>query len=110
MALKQKTTIEIDVTRLDKSKFREFTRKDGSKAIVATIDVVEMEDQKVVLNKEGQPVKGNNSVLNNVGFAVQQQTKEERENSKYPILGDATRWVDDSSSAVEDVAPADVPW
>ena len=123
MALKQKTTIEIDVTRLNKDKFREFTRKDGTVAKMARLDVIELDTQEVVVNQEKQPVKFNDSVLKKVGFVAESQTKEERESgNKSTILGDATRWENTGEESVQekfdsitskgedDINPADIPF
>lgn len=66
--------ISIDVTRLDKSKFKTFKRKDGSTGVSADIILFE--------NREGADQFGN------LGFAKQDMTKEEREAKvQMPILG-----------------------
>lgn len=102
--VKQKTIIEVDVMLLDKTKFREYTKRDGTVAKIATLEVVETDKLDVVVNKDNQPVKGNGSILNKVGFVTEQQTKDERASKvKSKILGNAKRWV------AEDSEPASKP-
>ncbi len=104
MAMKNKTTLEIDVTKLDKSKFREFTRKDGSKAVIARVEFIELTDHTVVTKQDGTPVQGNDSTLNKIGFVVEAQSPEQRAAKENGVtLGDATRWVNDTSSATQPV-------
>lgn len=104
MTVIRRTTVEIDVMRLDKSKFREFTRQDGTVAKILTLDVLETDTPAVVLKKDNTPVKGSNgSMLMNVGFVVQSQTKEEREAKKKSVtLGKVTEWKQDEQPAAQD--------
>lgn len=67
-------SLSIDVTKLDKSRFKHTTRKDGTKAIFC--------DLILFPGKDGTDQYGND------GMVKQQVTKEEREAKvQMPILG-----------------------
>lgn len=72
-------TFSIDVTRLDKTRFKTITRRDGTKAIIC--DLVAF-DFKNGPNDSGQD-----------GMVKQQVTREERQAMKeMPILGNFKNW------------------
>lgn len=99
MAVIKRTTVEFDVMQLDKSKFIEFKRKDGSVAKMCSVELIETDKTSVVVKKDGTPVRGKNSLLTNIGFVVQSSTKEDRENKKeMPIIGNGKRWVENDDS------------
>lgn len=71
--------IDIDVTLLDKERFKRITRKNGNPAVFANLVLFEKPD-----------AHGND------GFVKQSQTKEERErgDAQLPILGNWKRLVE----------------
>lgn len=95
--------IDIDVTLLDKERFKRITRKNGNPAIFANLVLFEKPD-----------AHGND------GFVKQSQTREERErgDAQLPILGNWKRLGEKRPS--ETPAPAtpkapsiaddDIPW
>lgn len=94
--------IDIDVTLLDKERFKRITRKNGNTAIFANLVLFEKPD-----------AHGND------GFVKQSQTKEERErgDAQLPILGNWKRLGEKrpaSPSAAPAKSPAmaddDIPW
>ena len=121
MALVRKTTIKIDVSKLDKSRFRTYEKKDGTKVTEASVDFIELDKTKVITKSDGTPIQGDGWRLENVGFVVESQTKEERENkTDTQIVGNATRFVnvDENKSQESDtieyptdeISPDDIPF
>jgi hypothetical protein len=97
-------TFSIDVTLLDKSRFKHITRQSGAPAIFC--------DMIILPNKEGTDRFGND------GIVKQQSSKEERLESKVemPILGNAKKIVA-KAPAPAPAAPAasnesedNIPW
>ena len=106
-----KYTVKIDVTKLDKSKFREYTLKDGHKVVEASVDVVIMDENKhaVVVKVDGTPIQGDGWRLEKVGFSVETQSKEEKDSkAESNFLGDTQQFKNTGDSQVsKQVAPAD---
>ena len=86
--LKEILTLSVDLTKIDKSKIKEVTRKDGTKALFI--------DLTLYVNSEADQ-------YSNIGSVAINQSKEERE-AKAPkvYVGNAKRqWASSSVSASE---------
>lgn len=86
--LKEIFTLSVDLTKIDKSKIKEVTRKDGTKALFI--------DLTLYVNSEADQ-------YSNIGSVSINQSKEERE-AKAPkvYVGNAKRqWASSSVSASE---------
>ena len=120
MALVRKTTLKIDVSKLDKERFMKYTDKEGNERIEMSVDLIETDNVKPVLNKDGEPVEGDTWKLENVGFIVETPTKEERaERKDTTIVGNGSRFADktapestkgDADYPKEEINPEDIPF
>lgn len=119
MALVRKTTLEIDVTKLDKERFITYENKEGNTVKKMRVDLIETDQTKVITNKDGEPIQGDGWRIENVGFVVETPTKEERQEKKNTeIVGNATRIVntDDNQAPKKDdynpdaINPDDIPF
>jgi hypothetical protein len=100
----QKFTIKLDVTKLNKDKFRTYNRKDGTKVIEASIDVVVMDadKHKVIVKGDGTPVQGDGWRLEKVGFLAETPTKEEKANmADSNFVGDVTEFKNTGESQTD---------
>ena len=83
-------TLSIDVTQLDKRRFKEITRKNGDKAIFCDLVIFESKSGKM--------------------FVKQQVSKEERaQNVQMPILGEAKDWAQSNARTPAPAAPRPQP-
>ena len=93
--LKRKSTIEVCADDIDKSRFYKRANQDGEEKRYFKLDIIETDNTKVVVNKEGEPVEGDTWRLENIGFVTESPTKEERQEKKQmPIIGSETMFVD----------------
>jgi hypothetical protein len=116
----QKFTIKLDVTKLNKDKFRTYEKKDGTKVIEASVDVVVMDESKhkVITKADGTPIQGDGWRLEKVGFLVETQSKEEKSNGvKDNFVGDVTEFKNtdsqtkvDKSDGVDEINSEDIPF
>jgi hypothetical protein len=121
----KKTTLTIDVSKLDKTRFRTYEKRDGTKVVEASVDFIETDTHQVKINKEGQPIEGDTWRLEKVGFVVETPTKEERTNKvNTQIVGNAERFVDKEPAnqatlpteavpvpyPTDDISPSDIPF
>lgn len=92
--LKEILTLSVDLTKIDKSKIKEVTRKDGTKALFI--------DLTVYINSEADQ-------YNNIGSVAINQSKEEREaRSPKVYIGNAKKQWASNSVAASDVASLNV--
>ncbi len=119
----QKFTIKLDVTKLNKDKFRTYERKDGTKVIEASIDVIIMDESKhkVIVKGDGTPIQGDGWRLEKVGFLAETQTKEEKANAVSDnFVGDVTEFKNtgesqadkkvDNNDGVDEINSDDIPF
>ena len=121
----EKISLTIDLSLLDKSKFRKITKNvDGvaKEVSVADIEVVPSKEPKVVTKQDGTPVSGDTWELMKVGFITQKAEKlEDGTWEKTPILGDATAFRNKGTEPTKvdgtdvdypqsDISPEDIPF
>lgn len=116
MSVTKRNTIEIDVMQLDKAKFREWKKGDGSTAKFCSMDIIYTDKREPVKKKDGTPVQGGGKILYNVGFVV--QSKQNKDEANGDIIGSIKEWVEnqpeEQSQAIEypedDINPSDIPF
>lgn len=105
----EKISLTIDVSKIDKSKIveRKYTDKAGVEHVAKEykIDVVPLKAEKFV-------TEGSWGRMFKTHFAVQAQSKEERERKAGSVfVGDGFRFEKATSATENDaITPADVPW
>jgi len=84
-----KTTVTIDLTKIDKSRIEErtYTNREGVEVTVKEykMDVVEMKQPRALKKGDGTLIAGDTWQLMETHFACESQTKEEREASKETV-------------------------
>lgn len=119
MTVIRRTTVEIDVMRLDKSKLREWKKNDGTTAKFLSLDIIETDKQEVVKKKDGTVVGSNGRVLTNIGFVVQSKASKDEPNGD--IIGNVKEWKDEETKPIppkedkieypsDEISPEDIPF
>ena len=95
----EKTTIKVDLAKLDKTRIdiRTYTNKEGIEVTVKeyAMDVVFLKEPKTIKQGDGWNLVKNSFVTNS-------PTKEERVNKiKMPVIGDGIGFVDTTSLQVK---------
>lgn len=108
-----KTTITIDLTKIDKSRIEErtYTNREGVEVTVKEykMDVVEMKQPRALKKGDGTLIKGDTWQLMETHFACESQTKEEREANKETVyIGKGVQFVDKNSTQ-GNTAPSSAP-
>lgn len=101
----RKLLLKLDVTKFNKEKIEDnsYTNSNGEQVTKKEypVEVILTDDHKIIKEYD-------NANLTNVGFVVEGQTKEERQNqTKTPRLSDALEFVDKQSTEVD---PSDIPF
>jgi len=111
-----KTTLKLDLNKIDKNRIRVYTKKDGTEVKEYSVDFVEM-GAKPITKSDGSIIEGDTWILNKVGFVVDTPTKEERdEKVKTNIIGDATRFDTKTAQDINidyskgEIKKEDLPW
>lgn len=118
MTVIRRTTVEIDVMKLDKSKLREWKKNDGTTAKFLSLDIIETDKQEAVTKKDGSKVQGGGRTLTNIGFVVQSKASKEEPNGD--IIGNVKEWKDGEEQPApkeeelkypeQDINPEDIPF
>lgn len=93
MTVIKRSIVEIDVMKLDKAKFREWKKNDGTSAKFCSMDIIYTDKQEPVKKKDGSLVQGGGKTLHNVGFVVQSKLNKDEPNGD--IIGNVKEWIED---------------
>ena len=105
MTVIKRSIVEIDVMKLDKTKFREWKKNDGTSAKFCSMDVIYTDKPEAVTKKDGTKVQGGGKTLYNVGFVVQSKLNKDEPNGD--IIGNVKEWIEDKAVQEEVVQPED---
>jgi single-stranded DNA-binding protein len=104
----EKTTLTIDLTKIDKSRIetRTYTNREGVEVTVKDykIDVVPLKQPRALQKADGTLIAGDTWQLMETHFACESQTKEEREANKETVyIGKGVQFQDKNPAPVAPV-------